>query len=407
MKLSQDYKGSKVVNSLFGIYLILAICFYGVQGKTFIPQIFGLFVAGTFLLDIIIFNRKVFYSFPIFLLILFGLYTLLGTIWYSTSWSFFFTIFQITFLFLLLYNILIEVEYIERFYWSFIVGIILLVVIQLFNGRPLLFTELEDLYRVGGNVGNSNDYAFCLLVGINFLTLMLLGKNDNQLIKVFVSLLIIIFLYEIIFFSGSKSGFIIASFSLFCYLIFKFQAANKTVRLLLLTIIIGPVIYFIKNANEFNIIIFQRFERMFNFFLGRRIGKYDRDHSSEERYELILDGLRLWAERPLFGWGPNEFRYINNVAYDTYSHNNYIEILVNFGLLGFVLFYSIHLYIIVRIWKLNLISKSNNLKWLLVIVISLLFVDMTFVTYYNKIYFICIGLVLVLVERPSVNAKSY
>jgi O-antigen ligase len=143
-------------------------------------------------------------------------------------------------------------------------------------------------------------------------------------------------------------------------------------------------------------IVIDRFENMLNFSKSTK-GKiyfYD-DGSSEQRLNLIIDGIRLWSERPFFGWGANEYRYINKVTYDCYSHNNFIELLANFGLLGFFLFYFIHFYLFRKLLKLRKMNQRNDeINWLLLMLFSLLLVDMTFVTFYNKIYFIVLAFIL-------------
>ncbi len=63
------------------------------------------------------------------------------------------------------------------------------------------------------------------------------------------------------------------------------------------------------------------------------------------RLQLWRIGLRLWEERPLFGWGPGTTRLLlERSTTDTYLsshahlHSLYLEILVRFGVLGGLLF---------------------------------------------------------------------
>lgn len=63
----------------------------------------------------------------------------------------------------------------------------------------------------------------------------------------------------------------------------------------------------------------------------------DPEQSFETRAEMILRGVELFAESPIWGHGNEGFRVLS--GFFTYSHNNYIELLVNYGMLGSFLFY--------------------------------------------------------------------
>ena len=49
-------------------------------------------------------------------------------------------------------------------------------------------------------------------------------------------------------------------------------------------------------------------------------------------------GRKWFLERPIFGWGLDAFTQLS--PYETYSHNNFIEILVSSGIVGFLFYYG-------------------------------------------------------------------
>ncbi|MDC7230564.1 MAG: ATP-grasp fold amidoligase family protein [Sphaerochaetaceae bacterium] len=63
------------------------------------------------------------------------------------------------------------------------------------------------------------------------------------------------------------------------------------------------------------------------------------DGSTSVRMDMIIRGLEMFKERPLFGWGLGAFTDLS--GFGTYSHNNYIELLVGVGLLGLLVYYSL------------------------------------------------------------------
>jgi O-antigen ligase len=57
------------------------------------------------------------------------------------------------------------------------------------------------------------------------------------------------------------------------------------------------------------------------------------------RYEEWRQGFAAFAEHPLFGVGADQYRSVNTL--DKVAHNSYVSVLVELGLVGFVLFVTI------------------------------------------------------------------
>lgn len=79
------------------------------------------------------------------------------------------------------------------------------------------------------------------------------------------------------------------------------------------------------------------------------LGQSDFGDSASSR----LDGQRLalnhWFQQPLFGWGIGEYSVIDGFL--RYPHNLALEILMELGLIGFLLFMGLILLTISRIWS--------------------------------------------------------
>jgi O-antigen ligase len=389
---------NKLVKAITFLYLLLAILLYGTTEMTIYPQALGILLTIIFLLNIG--NKKVKINFPIPLKILaiFIFVTFLGTIFGTDSLGFFSTVFQVFILLTLLFNILINSNSHEFFYWGVIIGTLITIIWQIIEGRMIFGTRVDELTRLGGSVGNANDYALVLSVSINFLLFSFYNTAKKKKMVYWNMIkwtIILFFILECIFFSGSKSGIILISISLLVFFIIKFNKTSFIRKILLF--VAGLILISVMTPRvALDAIVFDRFENLINFSMSNKgqIFFYD-DGSSEQRLNLIVDGIRLWTERPFFGWGTNEYRFINKVTYDCYSHNNFIEILVNFGLLGFFLFYFIHFYLFKKLLKLKKLNQRNDeVNWLLLMLFSLLIIDITFVTYYNKIYFLVLAFIL-------------
>lgn len=80
-----------------------------------------------------------------------------------------------------------------------------------------------------------------------------------------------------------------------------------------------------------------------------------KDASVDDRAMYVLVGLDMIAEKPIVGWGPNNFAvYLNQFGgygREVYSHNNYIELMADYGIVGLLLFYWIYIKIFKNVWK--------------------------------------------------------
>ena len=62
------------------------------------------------------------------------------------------------------------------------------------------------------------------------------------------------------------------------------------------------------------------------------------DHSSETRVTLWSDAMRLFNNNPVFGTGMNTYAYMNRVGTYRDTHNYFLKMLVETGMLGLALF---------------------------------------------------------------------
>ena len=133
----------------------------------------------------------------------------------------------------------------------------------------------------------------------------------------------------------------------------------------------------------------RRFEESINALLGQAGG----DSSTLSRMSFIETGWRLFMDKMFVGYGVNNFAYVS--GFGMYSHNNFIEILVGLGLVGFVLYYSMYLTAFKNISK----EKTNEGKLLFVIFVVRAVLEMAMVTYFDKKTWIMLAFLLLPVGR--------
>jgi len=131
------------------------------------------------------------------------------------------------------------------------------------------------------------------------------------------------------------------------------------------------------------------------------------DGSIEDRVGMFETGIRLWSQKPLLGWGFDSFRYVS--GYGTYSHNNYIEILVNTGIIGFIIyhiFYINNIIICIKKYLINNIEdRKKQLMLSLIGMLLLLLWSFGAVSYTSKITWLWTGFILGVIDSNSFIEK--
>ncbi len=159
--------------------------------------------------------------------------------------------------------------------------------------------------------------------------------------------------------TGSRAGILAGIITL---LIISFYELKKkgTKKLL-----IAFIILFIVGIFLTSIIVpgplqsgFTRFENLIGVIKGKELP----DGSISERYALLVGGARMFLDNFIFGVGLGNFRehsYEYSISLKQESHNTYIEILAELGLVGAIIFFWL---IYSTLAKFRLLEKkhSNN-----------------------------------------------
>ena len=130
--------------------------------------------------------------------------------------------------------------------------------------------------------------------------------------------------------------------------------------------------------------------------INERITSYlsgDRNVSDMTRESMIEFGIDMFKEHPFLGYGLSNYsQYYGG----TYSHNNFIEVVVSLGIFGFILYYL--MYAVPMITIMYLWYKKRKLANENIMLLFLLFVDVVFgygmVQFYGKSSWILIGIAL-------------
>ena len=95
------------------------------------------------------------------------------------------------------------------------------------------------------------------------------------------------------------------------------------------------------------------------------------DKSISDREYLSAIALQLFKQKPVLGWGCDNVRsYLISIGFrlEVYAHNNYLELLADYGIIGFVLYYSFYVKAIFQAIKNGLDDKYDKLIFVVLLV---------------------------------------
>lgn len=239
--------------------------------------------------------------------------------------------------------------------------------------------------RGGQAVQNANVLASVTSFAVIFtISLLVLNKTKNRTLTIILGL--INFLFALL--TASKKIFVFIGVFVVLLYVLKSRKPAVVIRKMVISLLAVAAFAMLIFKVEFLYnLVGMRIETMIAGFLGSST-----DASTSFRLRLIEWGMEWFSEKPYVGYGLDNFKYLLGSTYNTwagkvgvYAHNNYIELLVNFGLAGTLLYYSLYFSIIQNSWKWR---KQQNLVFVLALamIVSLLVSEYGQVSYMNPFF---------------------
>ena len=154
----------------------------------------------------------------------------------------------------------------------------------------------------------------------------------------------------------------------------------KILKILFWILILAFALYWILQFGAFEGIR-ERMEGMLNAAIGN--GKVD--HSTILRDNLRALGMEWFLKHPLGGIGIANPHILakHYYAFDAYLHDNFAELLCGGGIIGFSLYYSMHIYLFTQLWKYRK-TNPQRVAFFAVWLGLMLAMDYGMVSYYSK-----------------------
>lgn len=245
--------------------------------------------------------------------------------------------------------------------------------------------------RFSGITPNPNSLAIMLIFSI-FLSLYVLDERYQFSKKLmylhFANILLGIYT---IFLTQSKKGLIFSFLIILLFLLLRFSIKKIAIT----SIICICVIYLVTQLGFFSSVIENSLTRFSNMLAALQGMETSHGNSTQVRLEYINAGLEGFYERPVLGHGFDSFNYYNR----GYSHNNLVELLFCMGIIGTIIFYTIHMSLLTKIIRHKL---PKSLFALLIIIVLM---DTGLVSYSYKGTMIMLLTCAILINEAVIKKK--
>ena len=341
------------------------------------------FATMAFMLLVILPRRHIYLCQSLIFLLLFDAYCIVSVLWAREPARAVVIAFRtlpiLTLFAIVLYNYIDEVDgrdcLIDAIY---IAGIILaLYTIFMQGGLSGYFQLMSSGVRVGDNVNNVNTIG--LGTGISVIIAFYYTVFHNR----YYHLASLVLCGFVALGTGSNKALIIMVLGcLLCLLFYAYANDNVFTFLKALAFLFIAVVVFV---SVIQLPMFKTINERFTGAVNAYLGKGEIDSSAQIRAALVQAGLRQFMKTPLFGIGINNGATValEAVRKNYYLHNNYIELLVDCGVIGTLLFYSSFvssLFVAVK----NLKKGSSRYALVVIIIFAWMIIQYGYVCYYSK-----------------------
>lgn len=268
-------------------------------------------------------------------------------------------------------------EELEKYLKIFLISLFIMMLYVICN-LDLNSFQLAQHGEATTGLWNGNDIGMkCALYIILMLYFLSNNKKNLQKTILLISLLIP---FVLLYYTASRKAIlmVILGVSFFYYL----KHPNKKIRNL---IVICFGVYIVYTLMMNNVYLYKAIGWRIDGALALLNKSSQVDSSTLLRKRYINIGIDAWKKSPFLGYGVADFSIINlyKTGHMTYSHNNFVEILVGVGGIGFLIYYSYYIKLLFDYLKIYFKHRTSQILNVVAICFIIMFaMHFAVVSYY-------------------------
>ncbi|MCD6154736.1 MAG: O-antigen ligase family protein [Candidatus Verstraetearchaeota archaeon] len=389
-------KNRRLLRYMLALYIASAVLISYMPWGADISQGIGIILAFVFTAEFLVRQRRLSLPRELILFSLFFVYTLAGG-FIAYDYEVFvlseFTLFQLLMLTVISYNIMLYQSAITLAMKSFVAAAAVAGILAVAG------VNFSNSGRLTSTLGNPNIYGLTLLFAIT-MSIYLYIQSSSKREKLLYTLFIPFSVYQIILTGSRKAiiglfSFVVIAFALYV----RSRSRYRPGRVFLSILILGGML-----VGSGYMLVHSKFYKRLEY-LEKVLATRDIEAgggSIKERIEFYIAAYATWRDHPLFGVGTNQFRFYTSDYVpglrSTYAHSNFMEILADFGIVGFILYYSIYIAIFHDFYKLKKIKLYNKDQLSVYVLLALIVVyvisELAWVSYSEKITWIVLSIII-------------
>lgn len=273
------------------------------------------------------------------------------------------------------------------FNWFMIAGVAYFICLMSIYGLQFYISQIVEGNRIGGELLQLNKLAMnCVIIFLVAFNVFLEYRKKYCFVPMILTLFISIG-------AESRRAFLVLVIGIILsYIIYiiGIRSGNKK----LIRILTGVLVAIFVTEVVSNSSLFMNISDRFSELTGQ-------GRENLVRMRFINYGIQSFLENPVLGIGSGNSYIVTLQAAgrSTYLHNNYIELLVNLGVVGFFLYYFLYAILLkglIKLWKCDLESRV-----LIVILVGQLVSDIAITSYSSKFTYIIFGLAYALIKQKK------
>lgn len=197
-----------------------------------------------------------------------------------------------------------------------------------------LLRDSDTAFRLASEEQNANSIGMMSAYGAVFSIYFFMYEEEEKKYRLLYAMAFsITFVFSIL--TGSRKALLMLFVGCIMVIFHKNAQGDNAIRtffkMIIAFIIVGCIFYWFM-VSDFFTIVRSRTEML----ISGLSGDAKLDHSASHRLKMIENGWKVFWMAPLLGNGIcSSYTY-----FLTYSHNNYVEILMNNGIVGLIIFYK-------------------------------------------------------------------
>lgn len=386
--INRDYLQDRIYIILFQLCIIANAVFGEDKGAFVVSKVFMLLFFIGIAFKLLASGTRIVLGKSVILPFIFVFYEIISCVWafnQEVAISQLITQLQLFILFFFSYMYIKKNGRLEDYYKAmYLSGIgLFFYSLYVYGGLSGFLAIMSTGHRMGDLIGNQNTYG--LVFANAALVALYYFFFNNEKRHILLAVLFIFFGLS----SGSKKVVFLLILGLFFLILSKYGVRKlfKTIVYSSVSLLLGWILIYLPIFST----ILERLESYLSV---------TGNTSDNIRADLIRFGLELFIENPFLGYGLNNYHLFHWSG--VYSHNNYIEVLVSLGVIGFIVYYLIF------IKGLNtLIRKRKCLKpihFLLIFsILSSFIFGYGMVQFYSKGIWILMGVMLAEIDNITIG----